>query len=163
MQDRIIPHSRYLSFFKSNQSWLSDTLEIPGDTMIIERLAFPERRTASGLIIADTKHSSMVGLTSEMPHFYRVLYAGAGYYDDDTKESLPLEINTGDIIHTAAGSVKLWSSFPVLEVTDSDVLGITRHGDILMRWKSEDAFLEFLARFNREVKAEVEARRESQR
>jgi hypothetical protein len=80
---------------------------------------------------------------------------GRGYYDPETGQDTPIDANQGGIIYTGAASVKVWSSFPGLETADSDVLGVTRHGDVQMSWKSEQSFIEFLNRFNVRVQKSI--------
>lgn len=145
---RILPPSKYLGYFIKNNEWLRSNATLVGDCLIIERLRFPEKKSLGGIIIADSKRVQSTGLTSELPEFFRVLYVGAGYYDDETKADQPIDCAAGDILYLAGGSVKIWSSFPVLQTTDSDTLGICRYGDALWHFKGEEKFLEFLREFN---------------
>ena len=154
-----LPESKYLPFFKEHENWLRAHTELMGDILIVERIVFPEKKIGS-IYIADSKKQMVNGLTSELPTFFRVLYAGNGFYDDDTGEDVPLDIQRGDIILMAGIAVKVWSTFPGLEVTDSDVLGITKHGEIQWRWKGEEKFIEFLGSLNQSVKAQVEKRQD---
>lgn len=141
-----LPDSKYLKFFKEYGA--SPDSELVGDILIVERIVFPEKKTRSGLIITDSRKVQVTGLTSEVPQFFRVLLVGRGYYDDVTKKDVPLDIVPGDIILTAMASVKVYSSLPLLETTDSDIIGMTRHGDIQWRWKGEEAFLRFFESLN---------------
>ncbi len=143
--------SKYLPFFIQNRTQLAETLELVGDLLLVERIKFPEKKVGS-LFIPDSRKIQSGGFTSEIPEFYRVLLVGKGYYDVESGKPQELDINQGDIIYTSAGSVKLWSSMPLLETSDTDVIGITRHGDIHLRWKTEEAFMAFLNDFNKSVK-----------
>lgn len=116
-------------------------------------MEFPEARTAGGLYIPTTKGAQLGTLTADRPDFFRVLLTGAGYYDDTTGADVPLDVTQGDIILTGTVSVKLFSSFPLLEKYRADSIGITRESDIQMRFKGEDAFLSFLHEFNESAKA----------
>jgi co-chaperonin GroES (HSP10) len=151
----VVPKSKYLPFFQENQERIRKQAKLVGDTLLVERIQFPETRTRSGLLVVDSKKIQINGLTCETPLFYRVLLIGEGFYNEETKEDEPLEIKPGHIIHTNGVSVKLWSSFPLLQTTDSDVLGVTRYGDALWTWESEEEFFQFLRDFNTALAAEV--------
>lgn len=150
----MLPASKYLPYFVNNKEKISSTLELTGDLLLVERVRFPEKRVGS-IFIADSRKVMTGGFTTETPEFFRVLFVGKGYYDEETGKDVPLDINQGDIVYLPAASVKIWSSFPLLETTDSDVLGITRHGDVQIRWKSEKEFIEYLTGFNQAVKEEM--------
>lgn len=151
-----VPKSKYLPFFQENQKRIRELAKLSGDTLLVERIQFPELRTKSGIIITDSRKIQTTGLTCEIPLFYRVLLVGEGYYDDETKADEPLDIEPGHIIHTGAVSVKLWSSFPLLQTTDADILGVTRYGDAIWTWKSEEEFVRFLRDFNEAVTGKVQ-------
>lgn len=148
--------SKFLPFFKENLTSIRENAQLIGDMMIVERIKFPEKKVGS-LFIADSKHIQSTGLTSEVPEFYRVLLVGEGYYDDETGKDVPLEIEQGDIVHASSVSVRVWSSFPLLEVTEADILGKMRYSDVQWKFKSEESFLKFLNDFNQSVKTKVPA------
>lgn len=152
-----VPPSKYLQFFKDNQETIRAKGKLSGDTLLVERIQFPELRTRSGIIIGDSTKIQTHGLTCEIPLFYRVLLVGEGYYDDDTKADEPLDVEPGHIIHTGAVSVRLWSSFPLLQTGAADILGVTRYGDAIWTWKSEEEFINFLRDFNEAVTGKVSA------
>jgi co-chaperonin GroES (HSP10) len=152
--DQNIPKSRYLDFFQQNKEVIREHLEIIGDVILVEKVKFPEARTASGIYITDYK-GQINTLNADKPHFYRVLMPGEGYYDDTTKESQPLNAQQGDIILVGSISVKIFSSFPLLEAYEADSIGITRESEIQMRFKGEDNFVRFLGDFNKAVKAKM--------
>lgn len=157
MEELMLEPSKYLPFFIENREHLQSVVEVVGDILWVERIKFPEKRVGS-IFIADSKKIMTGGFTTEVPEFFRVLYVGNGYYNPETEKDSPLDINQGDIIYTAAASVKIWSSFPMLEVSESDVLGETRHGDVRARFKSEEAFFKFLKDYNSSVKSELSKR-----
>lgn len=142
--------SKYLPYFIENKESLSQEIELIGDILLIERIVFPEKKVGS-LFIADSKKIMSTGFTSETPNFYRVLMVGRGFFDPETGKDIPVDITQGAVIYTGAASVKVWSSVPGLEVTDSDIIGVTRHGDVQMAFKSEQLFLDFLNNFNKRV------------
>jgi len=146
-----LPKSKFLPFFQSNIETLKATSQLIGDILIVERIRFPEKKVGS-LFIADSRHIQSTGLTSETPEFYRVLLAGEGYFDEEGGADVPLEVTQGDIVHASSVSVRVWSSFPGLEVAEADILGKMRYGDVQWKWNGEDAFLKFLNDFNQTVK-----------
>lgn len=150
-----IPASKYLPFFRERGPGLHSTMEISGDIILVERMKFPEAKTASGIILAsDTRAANTLnGIGADKPGFFRVLHVGEGFTDGD--KDIPLDVNAGDIILVGAVSVKLFSLFPMLEAYEPDSIGITREADIQIRFKGEDHFIQFLGEFNTAVKAEV--------
>jgi co-chaperonin GroES (HSP10) len=118
----------------------------------------PEKKTASGLIIADKSYNQLNAMTSDEPAFYRVLLTGAGYYDDTTKGAVPLETQPGDIVQMGKISVKVFSSFPLLEAYEADTIGITHDSEIQWRFKGEEAFTGLLDEFDRAIKEKISSR-----
>lgn len=156
-----IPKSVYLEWFKANSGRIRDTTNLIGDLMLVERLKMPEKKTASGLIIPDKSYNQLNSMMSDQPCFYRVLLTGAGFYDDNTKEDVPLESQPGDIIQTGSISVKVYSSFPLLEAYEADTIGITRESDVQWRFKTEEAFTGLLGDFDRAIKEKISERQKA--
>jgi co-chaperonin GroES (HSP10) len=153
-----IPASRYLPYFKEYGPKLSETMEVSGDILLVERMKFPETKTASGLILATDSAAArtMNGIGADKPGFYRVLHVGAGFVGEDGAD-VPLDVKPGDVILIGAVSVKLFSMFPLLEAYEPDSIGITRETDIQIRFHGEDNFIEFLKSFNESTKAQMVA------
>jgi co-chaperonin GroES (HSP10) len=154
-----LPPSLYLPYFEANRDWLKDHVTLVGDILLVERIRFPEKKIGS-IILADRTANQVNTLLSNQPTFYRVLHVGNGYYDDETKQDEPLEVQPGHVVLTGSVSANIFSYFPMLEVTDSDVLGVTRYSDVQAHIKSEEAFVQFLGALNSSVKAEVEKRKQ---
>lgn len=154
-----LPPSKYLNYFIENRARLQEETQLIGDIMFVEKIKFPEKKVGS-IIIADHSGKQINSMLADQPAFFRVLLVGSGYYDDETKADVPLDINQGDIILTGAVSAKIFGSFPMLETTETDVLGVARHGDIQWRFKTEEAFTRFLTSFNSSVKGEMARRSE---
>ncbi len=155
MNPSTIPKSRYLDFFKNNQDTIRAQMRATGDILLIERMKFPEAKTSSGIILAsDTRAANTFGgIGADKPGFYRILFVGEGYFDDDTKEDLPLDISPGGVALLGQASVKMFSLFPLLEAYEPDSIGIARETDIQLRFNSEESFVEFLRSFNEATKA----------
>jgi hypothetical protein len=91
----------------------------------------------------ETKNQQGV-LNDAKPLFFRVLQVGEGYYDDVTKEPVPLTSKQGDIIVTGLASVKLFAMLPGVKRYKPFSIGLTRESDILLRFKGEASFEQFL-------------------
>jgi len=152
-----IAKSRYLDYFREHRQSLKDSFELIADCILVERLVLPEPRTASGIILVETRNQ-VGSISADRPHFYRVLLPGEGYFDDKSEDNKPVALNAeqGDIILVGSTSVKLFSTFPLLESYVPDTLGLTRESEIQWRFKGEDAFRRFLTEFNLSSKAKVE-------
>lgn len=154
MKETLAP-SRYLPFFKEHGPSLKESMKLTGDILLVERMKFPESKTASGIILASSiSHANTVnGIGADKPGFYRVLHIGEGYTDNGA--DVPLEVEPGDVVLLGAVSVKLFSLFPLLEAYEPDSIGIARETDIQIRFHGEDKFLKFLGDFNSAVKGQV--------
>jgi hypothetical protein len=152
-----IPPSKFLKYFVENREALQAESRLIGDLILVERIVFPEKKIGK-IFIADTKNQ-LGSLVGDQPVFYRVLLVGSGYYNDETGEDSPLDIKQGQIVLTGSANVKMWSSFPLLEIAESDVLGITRYGDIHWQWENEETFFRRLNDINQSVKATLESQR----
>lgn len=155
----MVPKSLFLEFFTQNAERLRAGGELIGDILFVEKIKF-EPPKVGRIILAQSADRQINGFGADMPTFYRVLMAGAGYYDDqDPSKTIPLETQPGDIILVPSGAVRLFSSFPGLELAETDILGVVRDGDKQWRFKGEAAFSEFLRDFNQATQAEVQRRR----
>lgn len=152
--------SIFLEFFKQNAERLHKDSQLIGDILIIEKIIFPEAKVGGIILASSNPLHNHRDFTAEQPGFYRVLMVGQGYYDEKG-EDIPLEVKPGNIIMTGTMSVKLFTVFPMLEITDTHMLGMTRYSDVQWKWETEEEFYKFLGDFNQSVKAEVSARREN--
>jgi co-chaperonin GroES (HSP10) len=154
-----LPKSRYLDFFLNNPDAFSEAAEnaygeVIADVILVERIKMPEQKTASGIIIAEARNQ--IGtLNEKRPTFYRVLVPGKGYYDDTTKESVPLNAKPGDIVLLSVEGTRVFSSFPGLESYEADTLCITRESEITWRFFGEDKFREFVRNLNQATKTQM--------
>lgn len=163
MQNHKFPESLYLSWFQSNAERIRQETNLIGDLLLVERIKMPEKKTASGIIIADKAYNQLNAMHADVPSFYRVLLCGAGFYDDTSKEGVPLETQSGDIIQTGSISVKVYSSLPLLEAYEADTIGITRESEIQWRFKTEEAFTGLFGDFGRAIKEKIQTRQEATR
>lgn len=160
-EDQKIPESLYLEWFNTNSARIKEQTNLIGDLILVERIKMPEMKTAGGIVLVDKAYSQINAMTSDRPVFYRVLLTGAGFYDDETGKDVPLEVEPGDIIQTGNISVRVYSSFPLLEAYEADTIGITRESDIHWRFKGEASFTGLLSDFNRAIKEKIQRRQEA--
>jgi co-chaperonin GroES (HSP10) len=149
-----IPPSKYLDYFKENRAQFKEQFELIGDIILVERVTF-EHITASGLVLARDTRNQINSIAADEPHFYRVLLPGEGYYDDETKEPVALNVQQGDFILVPSTSVKFFSIFPRLEGYEPSSIGVTRESEIQWRFKGEESFAHFTREFNQAAKAKM--------
>lgn len=142
-----MPESRYIHFFKEQEAKLRSQLKIIGDIMLVEVMKFPELKKGL-LFIPEFENKQSTAISADKPFFCRVLMTGEGYYDDTTKQDVPLDTKSGNIILCGHVSAKLFSALPILTNYIPSTLGIVRESDVQIRWESEDSFNEFLNSFN---------------
>lgn len=155
MNTNPLPPSRYLSYFEAHAGKLRQAMKLVGDVILVERVKFPEAKSAGGIIFVDHAAKQINSTFSDRPVFYRVLLPGEGYYNDETNEPVPLDVKQGDIVLASTVGVKLFSSFPLLEAYEADTIGITREAEITWRFLGEGAFVDTLHGLNQAVKAQV--------
>jgi co-chaperonin GroES (HSP10) len=151
-----VPKSKYLEFFLENKPTFTEQFELVGDVVLVERIKFPETRTASGIVLAEFK-GQVGAMGSDRPHFYRVLLPGEGFYNDETKEDVALNCQSGDIVLVSSLSVRSFGTFPLLTSYESDSLGVTRDSEILWRFKGQENFERLLGALDKAVAGKVQA------
>lgn len=145
-----LPPSKYLRYFQENAGKLRTLAQLTGDLLIVERIQFPEKKTAGGIYVP-VAQNQLSAITNNMPCFFRVLLVGQGYYDDETGEDVLLEVNQGDIIQLPGASANIFSSFPMLQNADNNTIGVARAADIQWRFHGEASFMEFITGLNAAV------------
>jgi co-chaperonin GroES (HSP10) len=108
--------------------------------LLVERIKPGEVKTKSGLIIADAKHLQVTAITADRPHWAIVLDVGAGFYDDETGEPVPLGVTPGDVVLLGQMSAKYFSTAEViadylgLDITyQPDSIGVVRESEVLIQ------------------------------
>jgi len=130
----------YLKAFKELEKFRKDLFTLTGDCLLVEVLKEDElQKTKSGIFLAEKK-DQIIGVHADKPTFARVLLVGEGFYNDETKESIPLDTKQGDIVLVGNHSLKRFSSFGKLPVDGDIEIALMRDGDIQMRFLSEDSY-----------------------
>lgn len=117
-----------------------------GDMLLVERAEPEEVKTKSGIIMAtDTSDARRMrdGVFDNMPVFVRVIDVGSGYYDDETKEEINLEVRPGDIILVGRQSVR-WLGMLEVEGYEPLSLGLTREAEIQLRFHGDEGYKAFM-------------------
>lgn len=150
--------SRYVNAFGKLAEQAPSSYQLIGDCILVERIKEPEKKTASGIIYGiDTGNRQLGTIAADRPHWVRVLAVGEGYYDDTTKESVPLNVNPGDIVLVSGISVKYFSTFGELNGCKPDEIGITRESEIQLRFKGSEGYAEAFRCLNQFVEKEIPA------
>lgn len=130
----------YLKAFKQLETLRKDLFTLTGDCLLVEVLREDElQKTKSGIFLAEKK-DQIIGVYADKPKFARVLLVGEGFYNDETKESVPLETKQGDIVLVGNHSLKRFSSFGKLPIDGDIEIALMRDGDIQMRFFSEESY-----------------------
>lgn len=139
--------SKYLEAFKQASR---EDYQLTGSFIIVERIPVEEIKRASGLVMPIGAATQVNSVAANMPTFVHVLAVGEGYYDDVTKESIPLNTAPGDIILVGQNSVK-W--FPVLEIDNYQPfeVGLTDESEAQLKFKGIEAYQRFIGSLNRKT------------
>lgn len=122
--------SKYLRFFEKLKEQRPNFYQLYGSRILVEILPEPEMKTASGLIVGtasnqrtDTEENKFTAAV--------VLAIGAGYYDEESNEDVPLKVKLGQVVEVVRTSLRRYSTHPALgsQFTKGD-LATTRESDI---------------------------------
>lgn len=130
--------SKYLSRFRTLPD---DAMALIGDSLLVERVPIEEKRTSSGLIkSADFgAQSARNNIKTDLPVFVHVVAVGKGYYDDETKEDVPLDVKAGDIILVGSHSVNWFSDMDIPDYQAYEI-GLTREQEIKLKFSGKEAY-----------------------
>lgn len=132
--------NKTLQAFKALSETGTKNYTLYGDVLIVEEVTAELPKTKSGLVMATGREKQIDGLELNKPVFVRVLAVGAGYYDEETGEDVPPEVQVGDIVLVGPMSVKWFSYFGNLISTATSRLGLTRESEIQMRFKGQEGY-----------------------
>lgn len=149
----IMSQLNYLEAFKRLSLNGEGAYQLLGDCLIVEKIKDKERKVGS-IIMADVSNQRN-NYQTDLPHFVRVLAVGPGYYDDETGEAIPLEVEAGDIILVGMASVRYFSFFGDLNSSEQNVIGITKATEIQMRFKGQEGYNKAFNLLNGTTQAEV--------
>lgn len=124
---------------------------IVGDIILVGRLPKQELKTAGGIIVTRGSARQINAFDSNLPQFVQVLAVGEGFYNEETGESVPVDLEPGNVIEVAGHAVNWFSSFGVIpdSAERGTGIGITREPEYRMKFKSYDDYLKFMEPFKR--------------
>lgn len=117
----------------------------------MEEVREEEIKTASGLIISSGEKKQLNSIQADMPMMVWVLDTGEGYYDDETKEDVPLEVRPGCIAIIPKLSVTWVSTFGGIITADGPKLGFTRESEIRHYWKGIEEYNLYFGTLRKEL------------
>lgn len=119
----------------------SEVFVLRGSTLIVEILPEPELKTESGIIMSAPKdHMRGQSINAHKLDVAKVLMAGEGYWNEDTKQMEPVEAQPGAIVILPQYSTSVLSMFPGISRPTGNKLAMVKMGDILAYYPSQEAF-----------------------
>ena len=150
--------SKYLDRF-NKVTEDKDTMEgvkLYGDKFLVEVISNDEIRSAGGLIL-ETPSNQRSDTNSLKAKIGIVLMVGAGYYDDDTGEDIPLDLKPGNIVLLSDMGLRYYTTFPgILEYTAKGI-ALSRETEIHMKFEDADAFEKYQSKLNEGILGNGEA------
>ncbi len=117
-----------------------ETFVLRGATMIVEIQDEAEIKTASGLVVSTPGNHVRKSLTENKLDIGKVLMVGPGYWDEETKSFLELDIKVGAILILPQYLVQVISTFPGISRPTSNKLGLVKDDNILAYYPTTEAF-----------------------
>jgi hypothetical protein len=140
----------YLPTFRLLNEIGRDLIDLDSDLLIVQKMPSEDYTmsvtgmdgTVKKLIVATPGDHVRRSIEEKAPTFVKVLYAGPGFFDDDTKAPIDLNSKPGDILLVGASSVSWFSKLGPLENYDSETIGITREREVQIRFAGEQGYRE---------------------
>ena len=131
--------SKYLPAFEKMAAEGKEAFVLNSEFILVEEIAMGEVKSQGGIIMTTDKKMPD-GFGQNKPTLATVLMVGAGYYDDETGESIPLDVKPGDIVLVGGQSIK-WLSYlgPVISVEGARV-GISTAGEIQLKFNGAEGY-----------------------
>lgn len=118
-----------------------DVFVLRGSTLIVEIQPEQELKTAGGLYMAPVSdHVRGQSINAHKLEIGKVLMAGEGYWNEETKATEPLEAQPGAIVILPQYSTSTLSMFPGIPRPTGNKLAMVKMGDVLAYYPSKEAF-----------------------
>lgn len=134
--------------------------KLVGGVLFVEHIPDEEVKSAAGLILA-SGDKQLGAFDADRPHFVRVISVGEGYYDDVTKEDIPLEYEPGNVLLVPLNAIKYFTSFGSYigrqfkhKKGESFGVGIASAGEEWMRFDTLEDYKKFMSFFGPEANNE---------
>lgn len=141
-------NSEYLNKFKALQDpELRSKFKLYGPKMYIEVMPHEEKKTAGGIIIAESSSHARAEYGMLKSTLAIVLAVGEGYVTEDSEgniEKVPMEVKPGNVIWIADMGLKYCTTVPGLaEGIPEKTIGLLDEKDVIQSWEDIDAYLEY--------------------
>lgn len=124
--------SKHLTFFKQLRDLRPNFYQLYGSRILVEVLPDPEIRTANGLILTTTPKSQRTDTEENKFTAAVILSVGAGYYDEDKGEDVPLTLKPGQVVEVVRSGLRRYSTHPALgQQYSTGDLATTKEGDVI--------------------------------
>jgi len=127
--------SAYLSQFERVKSF-----KLRGNRLLVEPLPKEEIKSAGGLILAAPLSDHRSTLDQNRACLAVILCAGEGYYDDETNETVSLDLQVGNIVLISAYGLRAYSNFPGVVGYKADSIALIRDSDVTAAWSTRAAY-----------------------
>lgn len=131
--------SKYLSKFTRLQKEGADLFRLNGNRLLIEVLPKEELKKGS-IVIATSIKGHKTDTTENMATLAVVLLVGAGYYDDESGEDLPIDLKPGNVVLLSNYAMKYYSQFPGLADYTENEIALTRDEEVHMVFPDLEAY-----------------------
>jgi len=112
-----------------------------GDAMLVEILDEPEFTIGSSkLIHAASLDQARTGVTEHQATVGLVLAVGNGYYDNDLKVDVPIDIPVGSVVMLPRYSMMELSTFPGLASLTGQKLGLISEREVNFYYKDLECY-----------------------
>lgn len=147
--------SKYLKRFEKLVAEGAQTFQLIGDYILVERIHIKEKKTAGGIILSLEDNGKQKNtLSQDLPTLVRVIAVGEGYYDDENKSSVPLNVRPGDICLVGSVSTKWFSDLDIADYKPYEI-GLSRDEEIKMLFKGQEGYERAFGLLNSGIEAQV--------
>lgn len=147
--------SKYLARFQAMAEKEKASFQLIGDHLLVERIGVKEKKTAGGIILSlEDNKNQRNSLAADLPTFVRVIMVGEGYYNDETKEPIALNVKPGDICLVGSLSTKWFSDLDIGDYKPHEI-GLTREEEIKFLFRGEEGYKRAFGVLNEGIAPEV--------
>jgi co-chaperonin GroES (HSP10) len=132
--------SKYLSRFINVREKAADKFTLFGNRLLVEMLPKEELKSAGGLILHAPTNDHRTDMEQNRAVLALVLAAGTGYYNEESGNSVPLEVAPGNVVLVSEMGLKKYTQFPGLAEYTANQIALTRETEIHMCWPSVEAY-----------------------
>lgn len=134
----------YLKAFQEASAKAGKDFRLIGNCLFVEKMPVKERKTKSGILypqLGGDASRNIKSMTADYSEFVRILMCGEGYYDPETKETMPLEVKVGDVVLVSQQAVRWFTVFGDLADADHiEKIGITQEDQIMAKGAGEAGY-----------------------